>query len=479
MKTLRNCLLIALLLCAPGLARAEIKVGGPTSPDGKVTVAVDLPLSLRTKNVGGTDGAGLCVFTSIGHAARWQGELRLMDFQAKMRQERGGGWPEKVDKMISKYGAGAPYVQYEGNDLAPLKAALDSGLLPAITWNGKGDPHYHSTIAHMVNLVCLSGLTESDWGCILDNNFIGADQLVWCRPSELLRNWKGSGQGWAVFLLEKGPPPPVPVNAAPAAESPGYRAAILEWWYHPGQPGLLHLLVKGGDQVGCWVAATRRFYAKEGAGWRESQPPCPVPHFQEGGPFRLVASYQDFGVEPHGQSKGERWNLSGKASTREECLKLITRHKGKRCLTVVLPRAEREKVLQDLAQAAELAPWRDALVVQGYEPGDVLAGGVGLPNGIVLQAAPDKEGRGKVLHRTNTYTGPKDLATALRKSDPSYDPKKDPDLTRPQPPAPQPQPTLPSLSPASPGAPADPTLPAAAVAIGAVALYVLRKREVI
>src|SRR5207249_61040 len=79
----------------------EIKVGGPVGP-GEVEVTCDLPLPLRAKNVGGSDGAGLCVFTSIMHSARFQNERRLWDFQGDMRRERGGGWPQKVDQMIEK-----------------------------------------------------------------------------------------------------------------------------------------------------------------------------------------------------------------------------------------------------------------------------------------------------------------------------------------------------------------------------------------
>jgi len=186
----------------------KISVGGPVSPDGKVEVSTDLPLPLRTANVGGTDGAGLCVFTSIGHAARWQNERCLEDFQANMRKEAGGGYPEKVDRMIRKYGDGAQYLQYEGADTALLRQALAGGRMPSVTYNGQ-DPHYGGTVAHMVNLVAYTGDNdESDWACVLDNNFIGEEELVWLRPSEFRKRWTGGGEGWTVILLA--PPPPLP-----------------------------------------------------------------------------------------------------------------------------------------------------------------------------------------------------------------------------------------------------------------------------
>lgn len=185
-----------------------VTVLGPVNPDG-TQVQVDFPVDQRTKNVGGRDGAGLCVFSSIGHAARWQHETRLEDFQTKMRQERGGGYPEKVDKMIRKYGSGTQYLHYEGTDPSILKLALSTGRMPSVTWDGTGDPHYGGqTIAHMVNLVHWSA--DDKWVVILDNNFVGENELVWMSRKEFLRGWIGqNGSGWAVILLSP-PPPPVP-----------------------------------------------------------------------------------------------------------------------------------------------------------------------------------------------------------------------------------------------------------------------------
>jgi len=161
-----------------------------------------LPVTQRTKNVGGRDGAGLCVFSSIGHAARWQNERRLVDFQKEMTQEPGGGYPEKVDRMIAKYGKGTLYLQYEGHDSTILKLALKTGRMPSVTYDGH-DPHYRGSIAHMVNLIYL----DDHQACILDNNFIGENELVWMSAQEFIDRWTGDG-GWAVILLAPPPPPP-------------------------------------------------------------------------------------------------------------------------------------------------------------------------------------------------------------------------------------------------------------------------------
>lgn len=186
----------------PGAIEA-VSIGGPVGPDG-TQVEADLPVSLRKKNVGGRDGAGLCVFTSIMHAARYQGERRLWDFQEKMTHELGGGYPEKVDKMIAKYGEGTKYVQYEGADPSVIRQAIAAGRMASVTWDGYHDPHYGgSKIAHMVNCVQYTDRAV----CLLDNNFIGDGELVWMTPDDFQRGWTEGKSGWAVVLLNPAPPP--------------------------------------------------------------------------------------------------------------------------------------------------------------------------------------------------------------------------------------------------------------------------------
>lgn len=174
-------------------------VGTKTSPDGSVEVACDLPESEKKRNVGGRDGAGLCVFTSIEYAARWQNETKLKDFQKFMRQEPGGGWPEKVDRMIEKYAKGVRYIQSTSKDWELLKAAVRSGRMPCVTYDGH-DPHYSGSIAHMVSLAH----ADDKWVAVTDNNYPGDSQHVWMTPEDFKRRW----DGWAVYLLSPPPPPP-------------------------------------------------------------------------------------------------------------------------------------------------------------------------------------------------------------------------------------------------------------------------------
>jgi hypothetical protein len=182
----------------------EMKEGGDTSPSG-VEIQCDLPAALRKQNVGGRDGAGLCVFTSIMHASRYQNEKRLWNFQADMTKELGGGYPDKVDKMIAKYGAGTKYIQHEGGDLDFLYQALMTGRMVSVTYDGR-DPRYgRQRIAHMVNLVHLDPPEKSPrYAGILDNNF--TKEVLWMTVEEFKSRWLGNSGGWAVVLLAPRPP---------------------------------------------------------------------------------------------------------------------------------------------------------------------------------------------------------------------------------------------------------------------------------
>lgn len=180
-------------------------IGGRTTPDGTEEIQCDLPASECKKNVGGRDGAGLCVFTSIEYCARWQNESKLFKFQLDMTREPGGGYPEKVDQMIAKYGAGAQYVQSTTGDLELLRAALRSGRGAGVTYMGY-DPHYGNA-RRIYHMVFLAHLTDK-WAGIIDNNFPG--EIVWMSVSEFAKRWgkPNTGDGWCVILLPPGPPMP-------------------------------------------------------------------------------------------------------------------------------------------------------------------------------------------------------------------------------------------------------------------------------
>jgi hypothetical protein len=168
--------------------------GGAVSPDGKTEVVCDLPVEMRHRNRGGSDGIGLCVFASIDHAALWSNDVQTIGLFQKMFKEPGGGYPSKVQAMMKKYAPGAAYLQYEGRDPSVLEMALKTGRMPSVTYGGD----------HMVNLIYLGNV----WAACLDNNAVGEKEIRWFKRDQFLRVWCAGGNGWAVVLLC--PRPPVP-----------------------------------------------------------------------------------------------------------------------------------------------------------------------------------------------------------------------------------------------------------------------------
>jgi len=208
-------LLLAALLAPPLIAQVDVgaKVGGNVAPDGKTEIHCDLPGSQHLHNKGGSDRAGLCVFTSCDHAARWQNIPALIGLRDYMTKYPGGGWPEKLAKYITKIckerGVPEPkYVQIENSkDLEILKLACKTGRMVCITYERSPTGRYNgSKIAHMVNLPH----ADNAWFAVLDNNYEGPTRYEWAPPDEWLRVTNPRGF-WAVVFLD-GPPPPPPSN---------------------------------------------------------------------------------------------------------------------------------------------------------------------------------------------------------------------------------------------------------------------------
>lgn len=180
----------------------------PIAPDG-TPIQLDLPLPLHTKNCGGSDGSGLCVFTSIGsHAACWQNVESLQKFQDFMKRHPGGGYPEKVDKMIDQFckeqNKPKPrYVQIQSGDLEILKLACKTGRMPSVTYGFSPSGRYGGAkISHMVSLLH----ADDKWFCVLDNNF--PRTYEWMTPAEFSKTYTSGGRaGWTHLLLDPGPPP--------------------------------------------------------------------------------------------------------------------------------------------------------------------------------------------------------------------------------------------------------------------------------
>lgn len=192
---------------------AAHRTESPFASDG---TAVDawLPPVLHMRNTGGSDGAGLCVFTTIEMIGRACNIRPLFGYQKFMTRRPGGGWPEKVDDTLTAFcreqGSNKPtYFHVEANNLALLKKALRSGRLVGITYNYSPTGRYGgSRISHMVNLAAAGagkGPDGKGWWAVLDNNFPGSWE--WMSESQFLSVAAGGGRLWAVIFAAPACPP--------------------------------------------------------------------------------------------------------------------------------------------------------------------------------------------------------------------------------------------------------------------------------
>lgn len=362
-------------------------VAGPRHPDG-TEIACDYPGDRHRKNTA-SKGLGLCVFTSIHHAADWQAADVLLEFPRWLieRGIPGGGHPAKVAELIPRLckerGAPVPdYLQIESNDLEVLAAACAGGRMPCVTYAFSPTGRYSGRrIAHMVNLVHL----DERWAVVLDNNHPGDAQYEWMGHADFLRAYSGGRTGWAVILLD--PPPPMPPHDAGA----GREASAL-----PKTCPCSDLCVCGCNDGGA----------------------CPC----VGTPADL------FGVEPERLGGGPSYRRNGKAVTRAEALDAVARvpdDRQRRRLTVIGPADLRKRVLDDWAAHPALKPFADEYVVRGYAPDHWHVARYGF----VTDGRPTiyvQEAGGGVLLRRDRYDGPDDLSAALRRLRPDYSPKNDP-----------------------------------------------------
>lgn len=451
---------------------ARFAVGGPAM-DG-VEVACDLPASRHQRNTGGSDGAGLCVFTSVGHCADWHGESPYTRFRDWMKSRPGGGYPEKLKRMITEFSRenNVPepsYLQVTNGDVAILEEAHEHRIMLAVTYSGRDGIYYRGSVPHMVNLVCFN--KQADRAAILDNNYPG--QLLWMSCRDFVERWKeGGGGGWAVALL-KPPPPPVPVNRAaiekepvmigqcvtcgpaayippPAMIAPAVPIATAttggggwEWRQSMTDPNGYWVLFRDGKQVGCYRRRDDLYSAlgTDGQFTHDVLPPVPIPEsaWATAGTPRGGDHPPIFGVESDKVRTAADYEINGRAVSREQLLGAIHGSAGgvlpdvKGKLWVVVAGGtpeQRQAVLRDLDSDPELVQFKPKILVQSYAAGEwPLAVGIQATGSPTIQLLGPEDAKGKAvdLGRLDSYPGPSALAEtlheALREIDPNYRPE--------------------------------------------------------
>ena len=387
-------------LAADPVARGNFRAGGPVGPDGQRATA-DLPPSQHIKNTGGIgpdgpgSGAGLCVFTSVEIASRWQQVTALIGLQKYMTEREGGGYPEKLARVITAYcrerNRPVPaFVQHTGGDERFLELALKTGRLPCVTYAGQDD-FYRGRVAHMV---CLAHLDERS-AAIVDNNRPGV--WVWMGRAEFLRRWRDMQGGWAFVLLA---PPPPPYAARPAAVAvvatvPGAAEAPAGYptpWATAPAAGQWSRHVTSGDwhywaggRCTYVLRADGHCYRADAAG-NPTAERCPRPDSPAAAATPADANY---GIEMPKLTREKRYWLGEAEVSREaavETFEAELRDDSDRwSLTVV------DTSYKMIANAVDALPAavRSRLHVQCYAPGRWEAEQFGLRPGVTIRKAAE------------------------------------------------------------------------------------------
>jgi hypothetical protein len=144
-----------------------------------------------------------------------------------------------------------------------------------------------------------------------------------------------------------------------------------------------------------------------------------------------------FGVDVEKLAHSRHANsVNGRPVSREAAIKAIEEgvpdDAGRPRLTLIGAKEDCQRVLKDLAGDPALKPYADKYLVQDYRPDNwAVKCGFKTDGSPVIYA---QDAAGKVLHRQDDYEGgAQALATALRKADPAYDPKADPDKRKADP----------------------------------------------
>lgn len=211
---------VAFIVQLPSYAVADQVFGAASVSDGAMlnanTIAdIDYPKYRHMKNVGGSDGSGLCVFTSIEHFFDWHNMKDHLGFRKWMERRPGGGWPEKVTRELREYCQQKriempDILQVTNGNIDLLAEAVQSGHMAGVTYCFSPTRRYGgATIAHMVNCMAARVGTEKLWA-IMDNNYPGSYE--WMDEATFKRVWLGNGGGWFVIVLNRPDPPPIPRN---------------------------------------------------------------------------------------------------------------------------------------------------------------------------------------------------------------------------------------------------------------------------
>lgn len=489
--------LILFVFSSVALAQEIVTTDVPYYKGRRVTI--DLPNSQHKRNVGGSDGNGLCVYTSFHHSVAWASVRELLDFRSYTERYPGGSWPEKFDATLRAYCrekgvAVPPYIQSEGGDVEILELALKTGRAPAITYCGV-DPFYGGqVVAHMVSLVYL----DSEWGCILDNNEPG--RYRWLLRKELLARWKGVktdgtpylardrfgrrfpvGGGWCIVPLES---PPAPYLSPPPVQELAYgqncangRCGIPSYPLTVPGPSVVPSRLNTGP-IGSPPTANHEWgqFGDGVWGWKLKVPGTERAVGADAEELKPGAEESPFppdGVNSERLRQEQKCSISGQPSTKAQVVYALVGDNliddsGRWNLAIVGP-VEFHARLKSQVDSLDSAV-KSKLHVKYYLPTDWHVSQFGLNTGVTLRTPAKNRLSDEVGTVSATDWKPESLTKLLEhKGGPT--PKPEP------PPEPKPAPPSPS-DPTPPALPSKPALPAPLLALLILAgLYLILPKK--
>lgn len=241
-----------------------------------------------------------------------------------------------------------------------------------------------------------------------------------------------------------------------APVDPKVIAPDAEWRTLADDPGRFYLY-RGGIQVGGWDAGSKRWmdYDAGRNSWEDGYPPWFAHQLAGNGNTQIGQNF--FGVDRSLVPNQETFSLNGRQVDFRQSAEAfgddtLIDDSGKLRITLIGDPNSCSSVASDLKSHPAIASISNKFLVQSYRPGSWPIGVFKRPQSqgensdqliISISGPPDKGGKGIEYHSQVGYAGPDKLALAmhevLRRADPSYQPDKTPDLTKPKPdPAPAP-----------------------------------------
>lgn len=178
-------------------SRGEVVTTEPAYRGERASAPIGREYHIR--NEGGSDGAGLCVYSSVIIAGAYQGvadldrlkQSRLWHY-AKARP--GGSYPEKLARDLNAVypleQTGEKWSQYTGRDTSVIDKLSRAGY-PVCSTMDTGALYDYKKIHHMITL---AHYRANGWACVVDNNNPG--QYHWMPATEYDRRAFDGGTLW-------------------------------------------------------------------------------------------------------------------------------------------------------------------------------------------------------------------------------------------------------------------------------------------